>query len=141
MFVDASEKAYGCCLYVVVDGVSRLVYTTTKAKAPSSARQGRLELQAAVLAITRPQYVATSLRLEVSRITAWSDSMRARKWISGDTLRWKTWVRNNVQEIKEISQKLGVSWRHCPELTHPADHASRGGLVSSVFSDEWQHGA
>ena len=140
VFADASEKAYGCCLYVVVDGVSHLVYAKTKVAPLKSLTLPRLELQAAVLAVTRLQFVATSLRLEISRITAWSDSMTALQWISGDALRWKTWVRNRVQEIQEISQKLGVSWRHCPGLANPADLASRGGPVSSVSSDLWQHG-
>ena len=124
VFADASEKAYGCCLYVVVDGVSHLVYAKTKVAPLKSLTLPRLELQAAVLAVTRLQFVATSLRLEISRITAWSDSMTALQWISGDALRWKTWVRNRVQEIQEISQKLGVSWHHCPGLANPADLAS-----------------
>ena len=140
VFADASEKAYGCCLYVVVDGVSHLVYAKTKVAPLKPLTLPRLELQAAVLAVTRLQFVATSLRLEISRITAWSDSMTALQWISGDALRWKTWVRNRVQEIQEISQKLGVSWCHCPGLANPADLASRGGPASSVSSDLWQHG-
>ena len=110
MFADASEKAYGCCLYVVVDGVSHLlVYAKTKVAPLKPLTLPRLELQAAVLAITRLQFVVTSLRLKISRTTAWSDSMTALQWISGDTLRWKTWVRNRVQEIQEISQKPGQS--------------------------------
>ena len=106
VFADASEKAYGCCLYVVVDGVSHLVYAKTKVAPLKPLTLPRLELQAAVLAVTRLQFVATLLRLEISRITAWSDSMTALQWISGDALRWKTWVRNRVQRFRRFRRSL-----------------------------------
>ena len=71
---------------------------------------------------------------------AWSDSTTVLRWIEGDSLRWKAWVRNRASAIQETTEKLGIRWCHCPSIANPADLASRGGPVSAVASNLWQHG-
>ena len=140
IFADASEKAYGCCIYVVSGETCHLIYAKTKVASLKPMTLPRLELQAASLAVSRAEYVLSTLRLSVATVTAWSDSMTVLKWIEGDALRWKTFVRNRVATIQEGTQKLGIGWRHCPGAVNPADLASRGGPVSALESDLWQHG-
>ena len=141
VFADASEKAYGCCLYVVVDGVSHLVYAKTKVAPLKPLTLPRLEVQAAVLAVTRLQFVTTSLRLEILRITYGMVRQH-----DGSTMDfWKCSAMEDQGEESIVSRRFRRFRRSLESAgviaqANPADLASRGGPVSSVSSDLWQHG-
>ena len=141
VFGDASEKAYGCCVYVVSSGAgSRLVYSKTKVAPLAAPTLPRLELEAACLAARRVKFVRQALRVQVSRIVAWTDSLTALLWIRGEPFRWKTWVRNRVTTIQAISRALQVEWRHCPGESNPADLASRGSSAAQLQDSLWRYG-
>ena len=81
VFADPSEKAYGCCIFVVVGQTRHLVISKTKVSPLKALTLPRLELQAASLAASHLQFILSSLRLHVSEITAWSDSTTVLRWI------------------------------------------------------------
>ena len=142
VFADASESAYGCCVYVVSEGedTAHLVYAKAKVAPLKSPSLARLELQAACLAARRITFVISALRLTVSRVVGWSDSLTAICWIKGQSFRWKTWVRNRVVEIQELSEKNAIEWHHVPGVDNPADLVSRGAKVDDVAQSLWLSG-
>ena len=85
VFGDASEKAYGCCLYVVSSAAgSRLVCSKTMVAPLAAPTLPRLELEAACLAARRVKFVMRALRVQASRIVAWTNSLTAPLWIRGE---------------------------------------------------------
>ena len=141
VFGDASEKAYGCCVYVVSSGAgSRLDYSKTKVAPLAAPTLPRLELEAACLAARRVKFVMQALRVQVSQIVAWTDNLTALLWIRGEPFRWKTWVRNRVTTIQAISRALQVEWRHYPGESNPADLASRGSSAAQLQDSWWRCG-
>eukprot|EP00117_Sycon_ciliatum_P049599 scpid108951/ scgid35129/ len=50
VFVDASEKVYGCGIYLVTDNASCLLFGKSKVGPPAAPTLARLELQAVCLA-------------------------------------------------------------------------------------------
>ena len=140
VFGDASEDAYGCCIYIATDSASQLLYAKARVTPLQPPTLPRLELQAAVMAVQRLEHVLENTRLKVREIWAWSDSLTTLHWIGGEATRWKTWVRNRVLVIQEINAKYSVRWRHCPGTDNPADLASRGTRVRDLETDRWQKG-
>ena len=47
-----------------------------------------------------------------------------------------SWVVNRVSVIEDISNRLNMTWRHCPGSINPADLPSRGGKMSSM--EQWR---
>ena len=84
----------------------------------------RLELLGALLTARLIVYVRDVLRLQDVVCRAWTDSTVALGWIQGEPLRWKTFVRNRVTEIQQLTQK--EAWAHCPGKQNPADLLTRG---------------
>ena len=139
-FGDASEKAYGCCVYVVVGCHSNLILAKTKVAPLNAPTLARLELQAACLAARQVSFAIAQLRVIISEVHAWSDSLTVLHWINSEPYRWKTWVRNRVATIRDISAKHSIVWHHCPGIDNPADLASRGSEMSALKSVSWLQG-
>lgn len=143
VFGDASEKGYGACAYLrVVDssGTYRVSFVMSRGRvAPiKSISLPRLELLAGVMCARLVNFVKTALRLEVP-IFCWTDSTVTLNWIKGDCHRWKTFVRNRVSEIQELT--CPSNWHHCPGKSNPADLISRGVSAEQLMScDQWLSG-
>ncbi|XP_058826809.1 uncharacterized protein LOC131686831 [Topomyia yanbarensis] len=133
-FCDASEKAYGACIYVRAVSSSGSIHVnllTAKSKvAPigKTKKDGtvclpRLELSAALLLSHLFEKVQSSLNLKGSSFF-WTDSTIVLAWLSASPSRWKTFVANQPSEIQRITTK-GI-WAHVPGTENPADVISRG---------------
>ena len=143
-FCDSSEKAYGCCVYLVLrtesEVKSSLVISKVKVAPVKRVTLPRLELLGAVLLARQLRLVREALCLKESVVSRyWTDSMVVLGWIRGDPSRWKQFVANRVEQIQDLSDPS--QWSHCPGETNPADLVTRGILAQELMrSDLWLKG-
>ena len=128
IFCDASEKGYATAAYLCMEDESGVRYTallTSKTKvAPlKMITLPRQELLAALIGSRLSLVIKRALKVDLE-IYFWSDSTITLHWIKNVEVRWKTFVENRVQEIREHTDP--VQWRYCPGKENPADIASRG---------------
>lgn len=129
IFTDASEKAYGACIYIRSVARSGTVHThllTSKSKvAPiKSTTIPRLELCGALLGTRLCAKVLESLTLKPDKCIFWCDSMIVLGWLSASPSTLKPFVRHRVSEIREGFGDY--TWRYVPSKDNPADLVSRG---------------
>ncbi|XP_033359916.1 uncharacterized protein LOC117238812 [Bombus vosnesenskii] len=128
-FCDASEKAYGACVYlrsINSDGhIQTQLFTARSKVAPlKSLTIPRLGLSGALLLTSLMSVVSKSLTINVSRIMYWTDSTIVLQWIKSSPHTLKTFVANCVAELQT---KTNIAdWRHVPTDDNPADLISRG---------------
>nr|XP_029709475.1 uncharacterized protein LOC115255489 [Aedes albopictus] len=122
-FTDASESAYGTCVYartVKPNGEVMVMLLASKSRvAPLKKRSiPRLELCAAQLGAQLSSRVVAALKMETT---------------------WKTFVSNRVADIHTITNSS--MWHHVPGVDNPADLVSRGMAVPQFLSSsKWIHG-
>ena len=133
-FADASEKAFRCSLYAVINGESHLVFAKVKVATVSPPTLARLELHAVCLAACYAEFVVKQLRVTFTHVYGWTDSLTTVHWIGNPSYKWKTFVVNRVRQDQEISKKVGIVWNHCPGLHNPADFPSRGSHAQQIRS-------
>ena len=139
-FGDASEKAYGACVYLrfpLHNGNFKVSLVMSKGRvAPIKAMSlPRLELMSAVLCSRLVNFVMSALHLDVP-VFCWTDSTITLSWIKGEPHRWKTFVKNRVTEIQGTISP--GNWFHCPGKDNPADLISRGVLAEQLVSaSQW----
>ena len=141
VFCDASEMAYGCCVYlrcVGINGeVSSILIASKAYVAPLKQHTiPRLELQAASKAVFLACSVRKELGLEHAMIHYWTDSMIVIGYISNDSRRFRTFVSNRVSHIRALSN--AEDWRHVVSAENPADLLSRPQL--QVDLRFWERG-
>ena len=140
-FCDASEKAYGVVSYLRVERKSHVQVTLLMAKARLSPLKTqtipRLELMGATLAARQD----CSLRAELSVPVAsrfWTDSTLVLTYINATERRFRTFVSNRVQLIRQLTDP--VDWRYVPTKDNPADDASRGARAKDLDRTRWMRG-
>ncbi|XP_055590106.1 uncharacterized protein LOC129742256 [Uranotaenia lowii] len=138
-YCDASELAYGAVVYLrAIDNrgntSSRLLCSKSKVCPINRPTIPRSELCAAALLAELIRTVKDNLRMEIHKTVAFSDSMTALAWISGDPSRWKTFVANRVVQINEVLP--AINWRHVPTKQNPADLLSRGAAPVTLASNK-----
>nr|XP_033204841.1 uncharacterized protein LOC117165607 [Bombus vancouverensis nearcticus] len=143
-FCDASERAYGACVYLRIitpDGHvwTRLLTAKSKVAPLKSHTIPRLELSGALLLASLATTVLQALPSNISRTVYWTDSTIILHWINTSPHTLKTFVANRVTEIQ---QKTHTSdWRHIPAADNPADLISRGQSPEDFLRPTiWQHG-
>lgn len=144
VFTDASERAYGACLYLrTINGKGEISVNLLLAKSRVAPLKPttipRLELCGALVGTRLYEKVIGSLRLRIDNTTFWTDSTIVLGWLKMVPSRLQPFVRNRAAEIVE---KTGTCvWRHVPTDENPADHISRGVHAQSINSlDIWWSG-
>lgn len=144
-FCDASESAFGACIYLRTSDESeitvRLICSKTQVAPMKQISLPRLELCAAQLLAKLYDVNINAMNIQFSRAYFWSDSTIALNWIKTSPLlhRLKTFVANRVSEIQEITQ--GHEWRHVPSADNPADALSRGQFPHEFIKNQiWKQG-
>ena len=96
LFCDASEVAYGCCVYLVMEEEIHLLYSKVKVAPLKSTSLARLEMQAAFLGSKSVESIIQQLRIRIAAVNAWTDSINVWYWLQKPSHYWKTWVANRV---------------------------------------------
>ncbi|XP_015376264.1 PREDICTED: uncharacterized protein LOC107170613 [Diuraphis noxia] len=123
-FVDASEKAYGACLYLRTTGVHKnidvkLICAKSNVAPLKIVSLPRLELCAALLLSRLRNKLIPKLNLKINRRRFWTDSKVVLAWITSPSGRWKTFVAHRVCEIQELA--ACSEWSHVPTHDNAAD--------------------
>lgn len=128
-FSDASEKAYGGCLYVRSidkDGkvFVKLLCAKSKVCPLKTITMPRLELCAAFILSKLTDQVVKSMRLKFHEIFLWSDSTVVLGWLKTEPSRLQPFVSNRVSQIQQLTSTY--RWNYVPTSSNPADVLSRG---------------
>ena len=123
-FADASEKAYGVCIYLRSlqrpgTWVVRLLCAKSRVAPLKSVSLPRLELCAALTLSQLADRVKRVLQIELKLEHYWSDSMIVLAWIQNQPTKWKTFVANRVSEIQRVTPV--ENWNHVISEENPAD--------------------
>ncbi|XP_045455426.1 uncharacterized protein LOC123665124 [Melitaea cinxia] len=136
IFTDASERAYGACIYIRcldVDGTVsiRLLASKSKVAPLKTVSIPRLELCSVLLGVRLGIKILESLTITFNKCILWSDSTIVLCWLRSSPGQLKPFVRHRVSEIQEGFSNY--EWRYIPSKDNPADIASRG-LRADILS-------
>ncbi|GFT54029.1 integrase_H2C2 domain-containing protein [Trichonephila clavipes] len=92
----------------------------------------RLELCGAVLLSKLLNRTLNAFKVNISQIYLWTDSNIVRAWIKKPLTQLKTFVRNQVSIIQELTES--DFWKHVNSENNPANILSRG-----ISQNEIQH--
>lgn len=143
-FSDASQLAYGACVYLRVTSEngehrSNLLCSKGRVCPLKTLSIPRLELCAAVLLAKLVKSVMTSLDIKIDKCFYWTDSSIVLSWFRKDSSYWKTFVANRVAEVQRLSSC--ENWNHVLTKDNPADLVSRGCSAETLIqSDLWWNG-
>ncbi|XP_055589808.1 uncharacterized protein LOC129741989 [Uranotaenia lowii] len=130
VFVDASEIAYSCAVYLSTkgeEGPSKCCLVAAKSKvAPLKPWSiPRLELQGCVLGVRWAKFVRENHDVPIVKTVFWTDSRTALAWIKADPRNYRQFVAFRVSEILEHT--TASDWRWVPSKSNPADEATKWG--------------
>ena len=128
-FSDASNVAYGQCSYVefiTESGSSHFSLVCAKCRvAPlKTLTIPRLELTAAVLSVQQSLMLRREISYPIDQETFWCDSKVVLGYINNSSRRFKVFVANRIQFIRNYTDPN--QWKYVPTEENPADCISRG---------------
>ncbi|KAJ0177932.1 hypothetical protein K1T71_006805 [Dendrolimus kikuchii] len=131
-FADASNSAYGCCVYLgVLDDLHNVKVSLLCSKSRvNSLKQKltmpRLELNAAVLLAKLVARIHSTLKLKliINDVILYSDSQIVLAWLKTNINTLNTYVANRVKIITELTDKY--IWSYISSDENAADSLSRG---------------
>ncbi|KFD68223.1 hypothetical protein M514_19705 [Trichuris suis] len=138
IFSDASKVAYGAVAYLRVSPDRNnphitLLMARARVAPIRQMTTPRLELQAAVIAVTLASSITKGSSLCIGDVTFWTDSSVVLHWLNGDGRRYSQFVENRASEI--LNASVADQWRFVPSKENPADDLSRGLTVTSLHCD------
>lgn len=143
-FCDASEVGYGTVTYLRVTNPDQTItYSSVLGKSRNTLVRAptitRLELQSVVLTVRLNRFIQTEFDLTMVKTFFWIDSTVTLLCINNESKRFKTYVANRLNEIRQHSDQ--EQWRHCPGKLNPADDCSRGlNAQQYVNNQRWLNG-
>lgn len=141
IFSDASEEAFGACAYLrweKGDGAETKLLCAKSRVAPlKKLTIPKLELQGAVLASRLCKTIKEEIRMHLSSVKLFTDSMIALSWILNGPRKSVPFVSCRVQEI--LDNTTDGQWFHIPGNLNVADQVSRGIKVSQL-DGSWSEG-
>lgn len=143
-FCDASERAYGACVYLrSVDEeekcVVQLVCSKSRVAPLKSTSLPRLELCGAVLLARLTNKVLKSLDVHIDQVFYWTDSTIVLAWLAEEPCSWKIFIANRTAEIQTLTKVH--QWNHVSSADNPADIISRGASPAQLKNlSLWWHG-
>ncbi|XP_055633918.1 uncharacterized protein LOC129774235 [Toxorhynchites rutilus septentrionalis] len=143
VFSDASEAAYGACIYArSISRFGRIKVELLAAKSrPASLKKitlARLELCGALVAARLYRMTVHALKMEEIEAWFWSDSTIDLSWLKLPPYVWPTFVANRVSHIQELTK--GHRWNHVKGTENPADLVSRGVMPKDLADlSHWFH--
>lgn len=145
IFTDASESAYGACAYIRTlcddndDVAGRLLCSKSRVAPVKPVSIPRLELCGALVGAKLCDKILKSVQLQFDSIVFWTDSTIVLGWLQMSPHQLKTFVRNRVVEINDLTGT--ATWRHVSTKLNPADLLSRGTKLSELNSSSmWWNG-
>ncbi|XP_044760395.1 uncharacterized protein LOC123317848 [Coccinella septempunctata] len=143
-FSDASESAYGTCIYLrsktnSLGYQTRLLCAKTRVAPLKTVTIARLELCAALLQAELAEKVRNSLKLNLSKCYYWSDSTITLSWIRASPHLFKIFVANRISQIQSLTEPS--DWHYVNTKQNPADILSRGIAPADLISSSlWWNG-
>ena len=136
VFCDASEKAYGACVYLVSvkDDIfsSTLISSKCKVAPIKPSTLPRLELLAIHTGAKLATAALSKSKHALNISVLYSDSTIALAWIKADPARWHTFVSNRVSQIQSMLPT--TEFIHVPSEENPADLCSQGLLAMQLVA-------
>ena len=128
-FSDACESGYGQPSYIRLLNQHGQVHCTlligkSRVAPLKFASIPRLELTAATLSLKISKMLKNELDIHVDDEIFWTDSKVVLGYINGDVRRFKVFVANRVQQIRDHTSPK--QWHYVESSSNPADDASRG---------------
>ncbi|XP_011859715.1 PREDICTED: uncharacterized protein LOC105557156 [Vollenhovia emeryi] len=143
-FCDASERAYGACIYVrSIDshgGIQMHLLCSKSRVAPVRVITiPKLELCGAELLTRLMDKVKHALEIDIKKCYYWTDSSIVLHWIKATNKKLPVFVAHRVGEIQDLSAV--DSWNHVGSKDNPADLVSRGAHPREVADSQlWWRG-
>ena len=144
MYCDASNRVYGACVYArIFDSDNNLIESNlllckNRLASLKHITIPRLELLGALLGSRLVKFIKEQCDIS-HNILAFCDSKVVLSWIYNVEKRWKDFVQNRVDEIREIIDPS--LWKYVPTESNPADIITRGMSVKDLKSCElWWKG-
>ena len=127
-FSDASETGYGQASYLRMinengDVHCCLIFGESRVAPVKYVSIPRLELTAATLSVKVSDMLRKDLDIPVASEEFWKDSQVVLSYISNEARRFKSFVANRVQFIRENTKVQ--QWHYVSSQKNPADYASR----------------
>lgn len=148
-FSDASDEAYGACIYTRVvqnDGSVTIRLVCSKSRIlPKKMNKckpittPRAELLGAVLLSRLLEKTIAAIDIDFESVILWTDSQIVYSWIRKPPGMLQLYVSNRVSEIQRITG--AYTWRYVPSHENPADVISRGEFPRKLIDNEmWWSG-
>lgn len=148
-FSDASERAYGACIYGVTssedgDHQSYLICAKSRVAPLKTVTLAKLELCAALLLAKLYRTIGEAIGDKIDKAYLWTDSTIVINWIHTCPSTLKTFVANRVSKIQRLTSQ--IKWYHVPSDQNPADILFRGTTANELktnnlwwFGPNWIH--
>ena len=144
-FSDASQNGYGQASYLrLVDEKGIVHFSLVIRKSPVTSTKfvsiPRLELAAAALSVKISLLLRKELTIHpIIKEYFWTDSKVVLAYLNNDVKRFKVYVANRVQLIRDHSDPM--QWNYIESNKNPADDTSRGVLPSNAAKvKRWVNG-